>query len=157
MPNVNNSDIPGCGGTGYLWKTEWSEDALFSASIDTDPYICGFFAGSMLDPGSGKFSYRGKGLSGLKKGYKIYVFVYLEKSSGKPWFYYNDEWTEEIPVFETDQDRYTVNYKGETIYLSDMCVFDKHAGNGSASNGAVAEHNGNAAKTWEEIQACVAK
>ena len=157
MPNVDHRDLPSFGSVGYSWKTEWGEDALFSASIGVDPYICGFFAGSMTEPGGGRFTYRGKGLSGLKKGYKIYVFVYLEKNTSKPWFYYNDEWTEEAPVFASEEGCKTIAYKGETIYLAEMCVFNHHAGDGSASHGAVPAHTEDASRTWQEIEACVAE
>ena len=157
MPNVDHQEYPDMGGRGYSWKTEWGDDALYSSSIGVDPYICGFFTGSLVRPGGGRFTYRGKGLSGLKKGYTIYVFVYLEKNTSKPWFYYNGEWTEKIPTFVKDQECYTLNCKGETIYLSYMCVFNKHAGNGSASHGNVEEHTEDASRTWIEIEACVAE
>ncbi len=149
----NNNGIWGHGAMAYSWLKEWGSDCIFSAGLSEDPYICGFYAGSLIKPTDNRYTYYGKGLSGLKKGYTIYVFAYLESSSGKPWFYYNGEWTETPPEFETEPGyaNKILSVNGEKIYLAEMCVFNTCAGDGSAYNGTRGKHTEDARKTWDEL------
>ena len=141
------------GDSGYSWRRDWGDEIIFKSGIKEKPYICGFFAGSFTNPDkSSQFTYRNKGLSGLKKAYTVYVFVYLETAASKPIFYYNDEWTDIVPPFGSDQSCDTLEVNGETIYLAGMCVFNGCEGDGSAYKGTQGTHGVNANRTWPEIE-----
>ena len=160
MPNFDHTNDGrwGHGMRAYSWMYEWGMDCIYSAGLSEKPYICGFYAGSLINPkadGAEKwYTYYGKNLSGLKKGYTIYVFVYLESSSSRPWFYYDGEWTETPPEFGSDSayNNKTISVDGKTVYLAEMCVFNTCAGDGSVYNhGTGAPLNEDARNTWEEL------
>ncbi len=92
MPNVDhtNAGDQSVAG-GFSWKTEWSKEVLYRAGTDEKPYICGFMCGDLCSKHAD--SCLNHGLKELKKGYRVYLFFYMQSEESEPIFYYNDEWT----------------------------------------------------------------
>ena len=158
MPNVDFNNYGDAGGKsgGYSWKKEWTNDVFYNASIKEKPYICGFYMGNLSlnynssggQQWSGQYTYANQGLSGLKKAYKIYVFIYMEEKTSTPIIYCDGVWDYEIPEIESlsDGNRLLKLKNNEEVYLSALCV-------PTGCEGQVF----NAGQTWNEFKSYVGK
>ncbi len=96
MPNLDFHDQQS-NASGFSWKIEWSEDVMHVAGIENKPFVCGFSCGEMYDRGDGN-NCLNKGLGELKKGYKVYVFFYMERQDSVPVFWYEGDWSYDVKV-----------------------------------------------------------
>ena len=123
MPNLDNSGLPNDGSDGFIWKEDWSGDVVYNSGLEERPYICGFFTGNLTE-GTGGGNYCKAGLSGLKKGYKVYAFVYVESEDSKPVIFYNGDW--DLITLSGVMDDSSIVVSDESgeynIYRSRMCA-----------------------------------
>ena len=129
MPNV---DHIGNGNqstsSGYSWNKEWTDDVFYVAGTENKPYVCGFACGQLQS--EKPTTYLKKGLSGLKKGYKIYVFFYMEKKDSEPVFFFNNEWSYTQPVIGDGDNAFDAVDEEQPVYLSSWCVPNGCEGDG---------------------------
>ena len=145
MPNQEFHGEINNGTDGFHWREDWTDDVLYSAGITDRPYICGYFTGNLTkDAGTG--NYLGNGLSGLKKGYKVYAMVYVEKADSDPVVFYDDTWdrTTLVGVMDLEGGSNIVLRNGESIFRSRMCTLFNCTGD--------PDNKGNAIDTYKEIR-----
>ena len=131
MPNVDfHGDGDQSTSGGYSWNTQWTDDVFYVAGTEKKPYVCGFACGQ-LQSGSPS-TYLNKGLKGLKKGYKIYVFFYMEEKDSAPVFFYNKEWSYTPPVIGDGDNSFSSVDEVDPVFLSSWCVPNGCEGVGDA-------------------------
>ncbi|MBP5608062.1 MAG: prepilin-type N-terminal cleavage/methylation domain-containing protein [Lachnospiraceae bacterium] len=121
MPNVDaggNGDQSGTG--GFFWNREWSDDCFYVAGLENKPYVCGFACGQLCS--AKPKTYLKNGLSGLKKGYNIYVFFYMEKADSSPAFYYNGDWSYDSPSIGDADGAFHSEIENQDVFLSSWYV-----------------------------------
>ncbi|MCR4642545.1 MAG: prepilin-type N-terminal cleavage/methylation domain-containing protein [Lachnospiraceae bacterium] len=141
MPNVDFNDFGDMSphSSGFSWKLDWTDDVMYTSGLSEKPFACGFACGQLCSERPG--NYLGQGLSGLKKGYRVYVYFYMEKEDSKPVFYYNGEWTEELPPIPDSGQGFVTSMESEPVNLSSWYV---------PANCEGKEFN--AAKTWNTVK-----
>ncbi|MBR4515365.1 MAG: prepilin-type N-terminal cleavage/methylation domain-containing protein [Lachnospiraceae bacterium] len=139
-PDEDGKRTTGKGASAYMWNSVFTEDVFYASGLKERPYLCGFFAGSFTKKGTGRYTYAGKSISGLKKSYTVCALVYMETSLSKPVFYYNGEFRDEPPVFGSDEGCKTLGSDKDKVYLAELCVL---AGCGGSEKDS-------ASGTWEE-------
>lgn len=139
-PDAEGKRTSGKGASAYMWNSEFTEDVFYASGLKERPYLCGFFAGSFTKKESGRFTYAGKSISGLKKAYTVCVLVYMETSSSEPIFYYDGEFKDEPPVFDSDEGCKTIGKDKSMVHLAELCVLAECGG----------KEKDSAAGAWEE-------
>ncbi len=139
MPNQEFHGMTNNGTAGFLWREDWTGDVLYNSGIKQKPYICAYFTGNLTE-GAGSGSYLGSGLSGLKKGYTVYAFIYVEKQDSEPVIYYDGDW-ESTSLKDVMDSNFISLRNGEKIFRSRMCTLYGCTGNDSGMGNAIATHD----------------
>ena len=133
MPNQDNTSGTNDNSAGFFWREDWSSDVIYNSGIADKPYICGFITGNITE-GTGGGNYSKAGLSGLKKGYKVYALVYVERKDSEPMVYYNGSWDQSTLSGVMDENEITVSEEDSTykVFRSRMYILDGCGGSGDA-------------------------
>ena len=142
MPNQDFNGYTNNGTAGFHWREDWTEDILYNSGVKERPYICGFFTGNITE-GTGTGNYVGKGLSGLKKGYRVYVMVYVEKADSDAVVYYDGTWDRTDVKDVMDNGEITLS-NGDKIFRSRMCTLYNCTGK--------TENKGNCIETYNDLR-----
>ncbi len=124
MPNYDFHDIADQSvASGFSWKKDWSADVIYNAGLENKPFVCGFCCGDLCS--SHTDNCLNKGLAELKKGYKVYIFFYMETMSSVPVFFYNGEWSYEVPTLPLVSAEPDPPQKYSSWYVPYGCEGDK--------------------------------